>query len=121
VPCGACSVTSPLIETALRATRFCHEHGDRDDGRGWSADDMPDPGEGPDAPLLADEERRDLRHRLEQLDDSERTVLSLRYGLEGEPPQTLKEVSQRLGVSREKVRQTEIRAVQKLDGSFPRK
>jgi RNA polymerase primary sigma factor len=120
----ALGLTEPqraLIETALRATRFCHDQGDRDDGRGWTPDDMPDPGEAPDAPLLADEERRDLSQRLERLEDSERTVLTLRYGLEGEPPQTLKEVSQRLGVSREKVRQTELRAVQKLDSSAPQK
>jgi RNA polymerase primary sigma factor len=46
-------------------------------------------------------------------------VLTLRFGLEGEPPRTLQEVSQRLGVCREKVRQIELRAVQKLDGSTP--
>jgi RNA polymerase primary sigma factor len=110
-----------LIETALRATRFCPEQGDRDDGRNWSPDEMPDPGEAPDAPLLAAEERHDLHRRLERLTDCERTVLTLRFGLEGgEPPQTLKEVSQRLGMSREKVRQIEIGAVQKLDGSHAR-
>ena len=38
------------------------------------------------------------------LDDRERLVLSLRYGLAGEQPLTLKEIGERLGVTREWVR-----------------
>ncbi|HEX8201529.1 MAG TPA: RNA polymerase sigma factor RpoD/SigA [Isosphaeraceae bacterium] len=117
---GLTEAQRALIEQALRATRFCHDSSDRSEDRHWSPDEMADPGESPDAPLLAAEERRDLRRRLERLDDCERTVLTLRFGLDGEPPKTLKEVSQHLGVSREKVRQIEIGAVQKLDRPLPR-
>ena len=69
----------------------------------------------PDAALEADDERADLLRRLDRLDDRERTILSLRFGLEGEAPLTLKEVGRRLGVTREWVRKIEIRAVRKLD------
>ena len=55
--------------------------------------------------------------RLDRLDDRERAILALRFGLEGELPLTLKEVGRRLGVTREWVRKIEIRAVRKLDDS----
>jgi RNA polymerase primary sigma factor len=69
----------------------------------------------PDALLEADDERRILMNRLDRLDHRERTVLALRYGLEGELPLTLKEIGRRLGVTREWVRKIELRAVRKLD------
>ena len=40
-----------------------------------------------------------------------RRVLSLRFGLDGEPPQTLEEVGAGLGITRERVRQLESRAL----------
>ena len=58
--------------------------------------------------------------RMERLDARERTILVLRYGLEGESPLTLKEIGRRLGVTREWVRKIEIRAVRKLDNSDER-
>ena len=51
---------------------------------------------------------------MERLDERERAILALRFGLEGEPPLTLKEVGRRLGVTREWVRKIELRAVRKL-------
>jgi len=69
----------------------------------------------PDALLEADDERRVLLDRMERLDTRERTVLALRYGLEGESPLTLKEIGRRLGLTREWVRKIELRAVRKLD------
>ena len=56
-----------------------------------------------------------LLSRLDRLDERERTILSLRYGLEGASPLTLKEIGRRLGVTREWVRKIELRAVRKLD------
>ena len=54
-------------------------------------------------------------HRLEP---RERTILTLRYGLEGESALTLKEIGRRLGVTREWVRKIEIRAVRKLHNEY---
>ena len=59
------------------------------------------------------------RDRLDRLDDRERLVVSLRFGLEGDTPMTLKEVGLILGVTREWVRKIEVRAVKKLDGDAP--
>ena len=51
---------------------------------------------------------------LSHLSDQERQVLQLRFGLEGEERQTLAEIGRRLDVSRERVRQVELKALRKL-------
>jgi RNA polymerase primary sigma factor len=48
-----------------------------------------------------------------------RRVLSLRFGLDGEPPQTLEEVGTQLGITRERVRQLETRALRELRLAAP--
>jgi len=57
----------------------------------------------------------DTLHRaLENLPDREQTVLTLRYGLSLEEPQSLEEIGRRLGVTRERVRQIEAAALERL-------
>ena len=74
--------------------------------------------ESPDAALELSDERAILWSRMQCLDIRERTILTLRYGLGGASPLTLKEISHRLKVTREWVRKIEIRAVRKLtDGA----
>ncbi|MGH7356259.1 MAG: sigma-70 family RNA polymerase sigma factor [Candidatus Rokuibacteriota bacterium] len=51
---------------------------------------------------------------LDDLAANERLVLRRRFGLEGEPPETLAEIGRRLGVSRERVRQIEGAGLRKL-------
>ena len=65
--------------------------------------------------LEAGDEWAILWRRIENLDARERTILVLRYGLEGESPLTLKEIGRRLGVTREWVRKIEVRAMRKLN------
>jgi RNA polymerase primary sigma factor len=48
------------------------------------------------------------------LDPRERVVLNMRFGLGGAPCQTLVQVSRLLGVSKERVRQIQVRAMRKL-------
>jgi len=57
----------------------------------------------------------DTLHRaLGNLPERERTVLTLRYGLGLEEPQSLEEIGRRLGVTRERVRQIEAAALERL-------
>jgi RNA polymerase primary sigma factor len=83
-----------------------------------------------DTPLsdrLADErsvnpENEFLRHENEELvrwavgtlDEEERSVIMSRFGLEGGRVSTLREIGVRLGVSRERIRQLEVRAKNRL-------
>ena len=53
------------------------------------------------------------------LDEREALVLRLRFGLDGEGPCSLEEISQRLNVTRERVRQLEARALRKLREAGP--
>jgi RNA polymerase primary sigma factor len=52
-----------------------------------------------------------LMHRLTE---RQRRVLALRYGLEGRQPLPLAEVARQIGVSRERVRQVELKALREL-------
>jgi len=64
--------------------------------------------------LLIQEIRKTLKERLTP---RERRVLELRYGLDGNPPKTLDEVGEIFGISRERVRQIQKEALEKLRGS----
>jgi len=55
-----------------------------------------------------------LRRTLEELPDTEREVLKLRYGINGNDPTPLRETGKRLGMSPERVRQIESKALAKL-------
>ncbi len=57
---------------------------------------------------------QELASALEQLNPRLRQVVSLRYGLADEPPRTLEEVGVELGITRERVRQLETRALREL-------
>ncbi|HZB07190.1 MAG TPA: sigma-70 family RNA polymerase sigma factor [Thermoleophilaceae bacterium] len=55
-----------------------------------------------------------LRQTIEELPETERDVIRLRFGLEGDEPQPLRETGRRLGLSAERVRQIESRALKRL-------
>jgi RNA polymerase primary sigma factor len=48
------------------------------------------------------------------MDKREATVLRMRFGLDDEEPKTLKEIGERLGLTRERVRQIERQALADL-------
>jgi RNA polymerase primary sigma factor len=56
----------------------------------------------------------ELTSALGDLDRKEREVVRLRFGLEDDEPRTLQEIGDRLRLSRERVRQIESRAKEKL-------
>ena len=56
-----------------------------------------------------------LGEALSELSDRERLVLTKRFGLRGEREHTLADVARELGVSVERVRQIQVRALSKLD------
>ncbi len=69
------------------------------------------------APLrtaLKELRREELRKALDVLTERERMVLSLRYGLDDDEPRTLEDTGQELGISRERVRQIQNEALEKM-------
>jgi RNA polymerase primary sigma factor len=62
---------------------------------------------------------RELAGALRRLSPRMRRVLALRFGLDGENPQTLEQVGIGLGITRERVRQLESRALRELRQAAP--
>jgi RNA polymerase primary sigma factor len=82
---------------------------------GRVADLVADPEADPSAGLTRlFRERADLVSVLDDLAENERKVLRGRFGLDGEDPRTLDAIGQRLGLTRERVRQIEAAALRKL-------
>jgi RNA polymerase primary sigma factor len=68
----------------------------------------------PDQLLGRIESLERLRELVNQLDEREAIVLKLRFGLDGQPPKTLEDVSQLVGRTRERVRQIQNHALARL-------
>ncbi len=86
------------------------------DSEGWSAGELlPDDRiSAPDTSLSQAEDMSWARNLLGQLEEREATVLRLRFGFDGEDPQTFTAIGKQLGVTRERARQLERRALSKL-------
>ncbi|MBA3296328.1 MAG: sigma-70 family RNA polymerase sigma factor [Acidobacteria bacterium] len=70
----------------------------------------------PEEELLRSEIAERVERALMPLDDREKEVLRLRFGLGGDHEYTLAEVAHRFNLSRERVRQIETKALKKLKG-----
>jgi RNA polymerase primary sigma factor len=85
------------------------------DEQGRLSDLVADPSADPrDAFASLFRERADLVTVLDDLAANERTVLRRRFGLEGDPPESLEAIGRRLGLTRERIRQIEGAGLRKL-------
>lgn len=64
--------------------------------------------------MEAVEELSTLKKYFEYLKDREKLILTMRFGLDGQSTRTLEEVSQAINLTRERVRQIQIAAMEKL-------
>jgi RNA polymerase primary sigma factor len=68
----------------------------------------------PDMQMAESDDLRQVLALLEEMDPREAAVLRMRFGLDGEEPKTLKDIGERLGLTRERVRQIESEALGKM-------
>ena len=71
--------------------------------------------------LLDSEQTAGVGEAMLELNDQQRTVIRHRFGLDGEAPLTLQETGGRMGLSRERVRQIECQAKERMRKSFNRR
>jgi RNA polymerase nonessential primary-like sigma factor len=71
-------------------------------------------GAGPEEMVAGECLRGDLRELLDQLPELQERVLRLRYGMEGEEPMSLTGIARTLGLSRDKTRNLERRALEQI-------
>jgi RNA polymerase primary sigma factor len=73
-----------------------------------------DPTRQPEAIAAEKIMKEDLAKTLAGLPDRDRRIIELRYGLHGNEPMTLEQVGQEFGVTRERIRQMEIKTLRRL-------
>ncbi len=89
-----------------------------EDGEEPLSDFVEDPEpEAPDGRLLVESLSDDVDRALTILPDRERTILTLRFGLDGNEPWTLDEIGAHFGLTRERIRQLQVEALRKLQRS----
>jgi len=72
----------------------------------------------PEEELLKTESENLIRSAMIMLTEQEKTVIANRFGMEGGPSFTLKEIGETMGLSRERIRQIEAQAKKKLRRIF---
>jgi len=102
------------IRSAVRAVSTPNHDPDGADGQALTEGlaDLRTPR--PEEALLQEAEATRIIGLLEELDERESKILRLRYGLDGDEALTLKEIGQRVNLTRERVRQIELEALQKI-------
>lgn len=108
----------PIIKKAIRIYNLTPQTDQAD--AGWSLGEMimDDHARNPDDEMVEHDNLKHVFQRLATMDQREATVLRMRFGLDDQEPRTLKEIGESLGLTRERVRQIETEALNKLSQSL---
>ncbi len=108
----------PIIKKAIRIYNLTPQTDQAE--AGWSLGEMvmDERARSPEEELLEHDNLTHVMRQLRTMDPREATVLRMRFGLDDSEPRTLKEIGERLGLTRERVRQIETEALAKLAESL---
>src|SRR3954447_14297677 len=101
-----------LRDAARTVTSLDRPLGEEDDAS--FGDLLPTDAPGPEDEVHISLREQALRAALAELPERERTVVALRYGIDGGEPTPLREIGRRLGITPERVRQIESKALGRL-------
>jgi RNA polymerase primary sigma factor len=104
-----------IVAKAIRVNNLS-PHGETPGEEGPVLDDVltDDRSKAPEQQLIESDDLDRIFERIGELDDREAMVIRMRFGLDSYDPMTLREVGENLGLTRERVRQLENQALQKL-------
>lgn len=85
-----------------------------DDSSSTFSEFIEDPSKGPEEEVVGESLKSEVRSLLLTLSEKERQILVMRYGLDGNKPMSLKEIGIKFDLTKERIRQIEKRALEKL-------
>ncbi len=109
----------PIIKKAIKIYNATPQT-DQTEAGGWTLGEMvTDESQlSPEDALVESDSLKHVMEMLKTMDQREATVLRMRFGLENHTPKTLKEIGEQLGLTRERVRQIETEALNKMADSM---
>jgi RNA polymerase primary sigma factor len=113
VPLRKANIIHQIVKI-LGSVRDAYSGDDSEEDEGLEATLEDESAGKPEDPLVADEEKAKVLRLLDEIEPREADVLRLHYGLGRRRPLTLRQIGEKLGLTRERIRQIQRSALTKL-------